>query len=201
MAAKNCVYPVAGRDFGSTILIATEKVKSAYYTRWHVDEVTQSSYEWRDLRGKEFFRDTLNGYSLEREQADGNNYGEIAAGAGYLARNLSGVWATAPYLHNGSVPTIRDLLSPASQRPKIFNVGNFSYDPYNLGFVNKRAVDVTTGKPIPCKSQEDTCFDTSLRGNANTGHEYGVYDLTPDDKTALIEYLKVLPPEEYYSWY
>ena len=96
----------------------------------------------------------------------------------YLARPLTGVWATAPYLHNGSVPTLWHLLHPG-QRPATFIVGNREYDPVKVGY--------STGG-------SGWTFDTSQPGNSNIGHagdRYGT-NLTEDQKNALIEYLKTL---------
>ena len=56
---------------------------------------------------------------------------------GYVARPLEGVWATAPYLHNGSVPTLDDLLKPEDERPVCFPVGHREYDPVKLGYVSE----------------------------------------------------------------
>jgi mono/diheme cytochrome c family protein len=94
----------------------------------------------------------------------------------YLARPLTGVWATAPYLHNASVPTLWHLLHP-DQRPKTFITGNREYDPKNIGYA-------TTGN--------GWTFDTSQPGNSNIGHlgdKYGT-NLAEDQKAALLEYLK-----------
>jgi hypothetical protein len=202
MAAINCAKDVDGVPFKDSILPMVEKLRDAYYTEMKTSDKDRASYAWADLRGQEFFRDTLNGYTVADQRHDNSAYGVIEKGAGYKARDLSGVWATAPYLHNGSVPTIRDLLSPAGERPKVFNVRSTKYDPYNLGFENRR-VDLRTGKTPPCGTDEESCYDTSIKGNSNQGHdgpEFGIYDLTNDDKTALIEYLKVLKPEDNYSW-
>jgi cytochrome c peroxidase len=89
---------------------------------------------------------------------------------------LNGIWATAPYLHNGSVPTLTELLKKSGDRKATFHVGGLEFDPVNVGFVE----DMT--KPL---------FDTSVTGNSNKGHEYGV-DLSHQEKKALIEYLKSL---------
>jgi hypothetical protein len=76
----------------------------------------------------------------------------------YKGRSLNGIWATAPYLHNGSVPTLWDLLLPADQRPKSFKVGAREFDPDKVGF---KSADY-----------DGTQFNTDLqRGNYNTGHE------------------------------
>ncbi|SKA32086.1 hypothetical protein SAMN02745126_05159 [Enhydrobacter aerosaccus] len=106
----------------------------------------------------------------------------------YKARPLDGVWASPPYLHNGSVPTIESLLSPARERPKTFWLGHRDYDPKRLGY---QYGELAGGFE----------FDTSKPGNHNTGHEFDDGPerpgrigpkLTPDDRAALIEYLKML---------
>ena len=96
----------------------------------------------------------------------------------YKARPLNGIWATAPYLHNGSVRTIRQLMLPPDKRDKSFKVGSREYDPQDMGFVN----------------EGNYLFDTSLTGNSNLGHDYGTADLEANPKKleALIEYLKTL---------
>jgi hypothetical protein len=103
-----------------------------------------------------------------------------APGASYEARRLYGIWATAPYLHNGSVPTLADLLLPASARPKTFRVGTRMFDPAKVGF----STDPATPGNI-------ATFDTSLPGNSNAGHEYGTR-LSAKDRRNLLEFLKQL---------
>lgn len=93
----------------------------------------------------------------------------------FPARSLEGVWATAPYLHNGSVRTMDDLLKPAVDREKRFNVGSIQYDPDDLGFVSS---DLPHATPV----------DTTLHGMSNSGHEF-IVDVT--ERRDLIEYLKV----------
>lgn len=99
---------------------------------------------------------------------------------GYKARPLTGIWATAPYLHNGSVPTLHDLLLPPAERPAVFFVGAREYDPEKIGY--------RTGQ----STENSFRFDTSGQGNANTGHDYGNARLRPEDRRALLEYLKTL---------
>jgi hypothetical protein len=101
--------------------------------------------------------------------------------SGYIAAFLDGIWLRAPYLHNGSVPTLRDLLEPAAQRPKVFYRGYDVYDEVNVGFV-------TQG---PEAQRIGTKYDVSERASGNQGHEYGV-NLSASEKDALIEYLKTL---------
>jgi len=104
----------------------------------------------------------------------------------YRARNMDGIWATAPYLHNNSVPTLYQLLLPATQRDRKFYVGSLQYDPRVLGF--------DTGK-------SDGAFEvlTNVTGNSNAGHEFrdaplgkGVVGplLTDEERWAIVEYLK-----------
>lgn len=99
----------------------------------------------------------------------------------YKGRPLDGIWATAPYLHNGSVPTLYDLLLPAKDRPQSFSLGTREYDPVKVGYV--------TGAGAPGNS---FTFDTKLRGNSNIGHDYRVGELTEEQRWALVEYMKTL---------
>jgi hypothetical protein len=97
----------------------------------------------------------------------------------YRAKPLNGIWATGPFLHNGSVPTLADLLQPSDARPKKFTVGASEFDPIKIGFSENVS---GTNKLV---------IDTSLTGNSNAGHDYGVA-LSADEKSALLEYLKSL---------
>ncbi|MCB1962896.1 MAG: hypothetical protein KDF24_06985 [Rhodocyclaceae bacterium] len=101
----------------------------------------------------------------------------------YKARPLNGIWATAPYLHNGSVPTLRDLLEPSWLRPTTFYRGNDVIDRARVGFVSDVAQEA---------ERRYFAFDTRLPGNGNAGHEGAAYgtELPADDKDALVEYLK-----------
>ncbi len=106
---------------------------------------------------------------------------EFTAASGYVARPLSGVWLLAPYLHNGSVPHLRALLTPPDRRPAHFYRGHDVYDQANVGFVSGNAAAAAGAWR----------YDTGLRGNGNAGHAYGTA-LSADEKTALIEFLKTL---------
>lgn len=105
---------------------------------------------------------------------------------GYVNSLLDGIWLRAPYLHNGSVPSLRDLLNEAAQRPKKFCRGNDIYDWKKVGFVSETVPD--TGSGI---CGELYTYDTSAIGNSNGGHLYGS-DMSEQDKDALIEFLKTL---------
>jgi mono/diheme cytochrome c family protein len=116
--------------------------------------------------------------------------------AAYKSRPLAGVWATPPFLHNGSVPTLYQLLSPHDERDARFFVSPGAFDPVAVGL---------DGKPVG----DGYWFDTRLPGNANVGHEfragyvpgkteaddpqYGVIGpaLGPEERSAIVEYLKV----------
>ncbi|ATH82142.1 cytochrome c [Pseudomonas sp. KHPS1] len=111
---------------------------------------------------------------------------------GYKARPLDGIWATPPFLHNGSVANLFELLSPVYERQTRFWVGNFEFDPVRVGY---RSEAFPGG----------FLFDTRVTGNGNGGHEFrdgcrqqGVIGraLAPDERLAVIEYLKVLGNDE-----
>ena len=99
---------------------------------------------------------------------------------GYANMPLDGVWLRAPYLHNGSVPTLRTLLWP-EERPAVFYRGYDVYDWQKVGFVSEG----------PDAEKNGVRFDTSLRGNGNQGHTYG-RELSAAEREALLEYLKTL---------
>ena len=100
----------------------------------------------------------------------------------YESKVLQGVWAAAPYLHNGSVPTLAALLTPAAARPKSFQVGPV-YDIVNVG--------LSVEQPNGSATVRVTTDCATMAGESRCGHEFGTL-LTQDEKTALIEYLKTL---------
>jgi hypothetical protein len=102
---------------------------------------------------------------------------------GYANMPLDGVWLRAPYLHNGSVPTLRDLFEPSARRPASFYRGYDVYDPIKVGFVTSVAEENGT---------KYFKYETKVPGNGNGGHEgkrFGT-ELSEDEKEALVEYLK-----------
>lgn len=123
----------------------------------------------------------------QQQQMNGYLPNCLRATKGYKARPLNGIWATAPFLHNGSVPNLFALLSPVSERPQQFYVGNLEFDPALVGY--------ETGKRNGL-----FLFDTSKDGNSNQGHEFnntqdkGVIGplLSVAEREALIEFLKTL---------
>jgi RoxA-like, cytochrome c-like len=100
---------------------------------------------------------------------------------GYVAVPLDGVWLRAPYLHNGSVPGLDELLEPVDRRRQTFYRGYDVYDPARVGFVSEGRAAERAG----------VLYDTRRPGNSNAGHLYGV-ELSAVQKRALIEYLKTL---------
>jgi hypothetical protein len=99
---------------------------------------------------------------------------------GYANQPLDGIWLRAPYLHNGSVPTLRDLLEPPDRRPTTFYRGYDVIDRAKVGFVSN--VPQADGRKF-------FQYNTAVEGNGNGGHVYGV--ALPDaDKQAIVEYLK-----------
>ena len=97
----------------------------------------------------------------------------------YRARPLNGIWATPPYLHNGSVPDMVELLKPAAQRPATFYVDNLEFDPERLGFEWQ--------SPFPASSSSIPASPATRMRDMSTGLE-----LSDGDKRAVIEYLKTL---------
>src|SRR4029079_11030151 len=93
----------------------------------------------------------------------------------YLAASLAGVWARSPYLHNGSVRTMQELLTPPADRAATFHRGSNVFDQKEMGY--------TDAGPY--------LLDTRTHANSNSGHDYGT-KLTDGQKHDLIEYLKTL---------
>jgi hypothetical protein len=103
----------------------------------------------------------------------------------YKARPLNGIWATAPYLHNGSVKSLYELLLPVEKRAKTFWVGNRDFDPREVGFVNQPS-------PVGSWFRVADASGKAIHGNSNNGHDYGSKTLTEPERWALVEYMKTL---------
>jgi len=153
-----------GNSFAKTVQVAVDNIKQKAYAAEGIDAAQQRRMEDLDQHGSVAWRDTL----LDTKPP----YGP------YAARPLYGIWAAAPFLHNGSVPTLYDLLLPPEQRPKKFALGARAYDPVKLGFAVGTSCD-----------QQDCIVDTALTGDGNGGHLWGT-DLSEADRRALLEYLK-----------
>jgi mono/diheme cytochrome c family protein len=160
----------------------------------------------------------LDNYTAVLTQEQGNIYAaypderfsHFRKTQGYANMPLDGVWLRAPYLHNGSVPTLRDLLEPSDKRPAFFWRGNDIVDQARLGFVstapsengaayfryNTRCTDTAEACALQANPANDhaanVCVAGPWAGNSNTGHEgreYGT-ELPDGDKAAIVEYLK-----------
>jgi hypothetical protein len=107
---------------------------------------------------------------------------------GYVAPPLDGVWATAPYLHNGSVPTLMDLLNP-DQRPKIWRRTADGYDTKKVGIEAESLTELPRASGPGVRRDY---YQTSMPGLANSGHRYPAKPLSEKDQNALLEYLKTL---------
>lgn len=157
-------HGATGRDFSGAYVGRVEPIDRIQTDRHRLDSYTYellsnqntlyTGYDWRFTK----FRKTN----------------------GYANMPLDGAWLRAPYLHNGSVPTMRDLLEAPENRPKVFYRGDDVFDSKKLGFVS----DVASRDGL-----QFFRFDTSLPGNSPSGHVYGV-GLSPEEKDALVEYLK-----------
>ncbi|MCJ8167760.1 di-heme-cytochrome C peroxidase [Atopomonas sediminilitoris] len=173
---------LAGQDVtlvgdGTLADVDLAEVSSAKGLAYLTAYVEDRAYKNAGIRGDE--RARMDGFGLKIG---------VRELRGYKARPLDGIWATPPFLHNGSVPNLFQLLSPVAEREIKFHIGNLAFDPKHVGF----------------ETQEfpgSFLLDTSVTGNSNRGHEFrdgcrqggviGRY-LSPSERWALIEYLKVL---------
>lgn len=131
-------------------------------------------------------------YDYSRKNAIGKYVDAGYEMGGYVAPILSGLWYTAPYLHNGSVPTLWQLMNP-ELRPKKFMLGGHALDMKDVGIrgeLNAAGEYVYSDDYTPWSSP--TVYDTSAPGRSNKGHEKPFAHLTQDQKRDLIEYLKLL---------
>jgi hypothetical protein len=111
----------------------------------------------------------------------------VRATGGYMALPLDGIWARAPYLHDGAVPTLRALVTdptgkPTSPRPRTYYRGSRHYDANDMGWEWSSPTERGTARPL-------FLYDTSLPGNSNSGHEWYVAD---GDVDALLDYMATL---------
>jgi hypothetical protein len=191
------------------MLLKGEAPVAALLTKADLNVVaTPDPDKWFFQRWSDWAHDLIVGYfqnNIKPSMKAGNYDADtppkpLASLLAYKARSLNGIWATAPYLHNGSVPTLYDLLLPAHKepgdppgleyRPSKFITGSREFDPEYVG--------------LKSKDYAGFVFDTGVKGNSNTGHEYGTRDtrlsdgtlqqkaLTREERLDLLEYLKSL---------
>ena len=188
------------------VRLATQNV----VTSWDPDKIIfRRSAEWLFDTAKTVFDNSVKTTLKQGNYEPATTNEPFAPLKAYKARSLNGIWATAPYLHNGSVPTLEDLLRPKRDgsaqeyldeyssrcdeeikfRPNEFFVGSREFDPKKVGFIYT--------------DYEGFTFRTDIPGNSNSGHEYaagktGQFDgrvlpgLCQDERDALLEYLKTL---------
>jgi mono/diheme cytochrome c family protein len=173
-----------GTDAAQARVLVERQVRldsgSVLYAKALGETVEKTVNAWYDLQTPPLS-------AADRNRMNGNRPNDMQALLAYKARPLDGIWATPPYLHNGSVPNLYQLLSPVAERSKSFTLGNREYDPVNVGYVTGALAN-------------GFAMDTSLPGNSNAGHEFnggggaGVIGrkLAPEERLALVEFLKTL---------
>jgi cytochrome c5 len=201
-------YPTRMFPFGVGLQMVTISITTQFYDRVDAQTPAQRAEFIRALPRNLLMRDAqgqvlvdasgtpvprpelFTDGKINRDEWNGYRVPGAAANLGYRPRPLNGIWATPPYLHNGAVPTLYDLLSPREERPTVFYTGSREYDLDRIGHTTRRF-------------RGGFRYDTRVEGNSNDGHLFqaggpgnGVIGplLTPDDRRAIIEYLKTLCP-------
>lgn len=157
-----------GKDFRGQYAGQVVPIDDIGTDRWRLDSYTHDVAVNQNM--------IFAGYGEER-------FSHFRKTFGYANSPLDGLWLRSPYLHNGSVPTLRDLLEPRDKRPSKFYRGYDVYDQKKVGFVGDVAEE---------KGKKYFLFDAGEPGNSNAGHEgrrFGT-ELSAADKDALVEYLK-----------
>jgi RoxA-like, cytochrome c-like len=152
-----------------------------------LDEIGTDPKRYRGIEAR--FGEEYNRSWFAKEEPAGF---PVQATKGYQAPPLDGIWATAPYFHNGSVPTLYHVLNSKS-RPKLFTrsfrTSEKDYDPVKVGWKYTELSAPPDGKLHPHEQRK--IYDTSQPGRSNTGHTFGD-DLSDADRMAVIEFLKTL---------
>lgn len=161
--------PAAVVDFYQRI-VYTGSLPGLPSTMSAVEALARVTIKVRELEFARLTQEEQDEYDGYRELDD--DEGAVAR-LDYKARPLNGVWATAPFLHNGSVPNLYELLGPQSERSETFYLGSTEFDPVKVGFDAEQA----DGRFL---------MDTKLAGNRNTGHEFR--DLTDAEMNQLSPY-------------
>lgn len=151
-----------------------------------IDEVGTDRVRLDSLTARE--RGELNASWFGHFGADAEGLRDREQGTGYVAPPLDGVWASAPYLHNGSVPTLWHVLHPA-ERPVVWRRTPTGYDEARVGLEIEERGELPAGRLLPADRR--TFFDTRKPGKSGAGHDFPDA-LTEDEKTAVLEYLKTL---------
>ena len=157
-----------GRDFSGELVGKVTHINEIKTDRWRLD-----SYSYDLCANQNQI------YATNPEE----RFKHFRKTFGYANQPLDGIWLRGPYLHNGSVPTLRDLMEPATNRPPVFHRGYDVYDQKRVGFISNVGDE---------KGRKYFRFDTALPGNGNFGHdgkEYGT-ELSSDEKDAIVEFMK-----------
>jgi len=168
---QNCASCHAPKDRGGYLLGTITPIEEVGTDRGRLDSYTYELASNQNL--------TFAGISY---QGIDQRFSHFKKTNGYTNSLLDGLWLRSPYLHNGSVPTLRDLLSKPEERPQVFYRGYDVFDPDKVGYVSSVAEE--NGKRF-------FRYDTTAPGNGNQGHLYGT-QLSEESKAALLEYLKTL---------
>ena len=151
-----------------------------------IEEIGTDRVRLDSLTSKE--RSDLNASWFGHFGGDGQELADRAAGTGYVAPPLDGVWASAPYFHNGSVPTLWHVLHPG-ERPTVWRRTPTGYDEARVGLEVEALNALPEGKLLPSVRRQ--YFDTRKPGKSGAGHDFPDV-LSEDEKTAVLEYLKTL---------
>lgn len=196
---KEGVGPLVIRDRAPVVQVLTAATMGEVTTEPDPDKWwPRRALDWLYMLGKSFFDNEIKASVKSGDYWPDTTAAPYNSLLAYKARPLNGIWATAPYLHNGSVPTIYDLLLPLKRpddpadghyRLGEFMVGSREFDPVKIGFRTE--------------GYEGFRFRANQRGDFNTGHEYGTVHapvlngkkqepLTEEERWALVEYIKTL---------
>jgi hypothetical protein len=149
----------------------------------------------------------------DRVKVSGYRKNDFRAPLAYPARPLTGYWATPPYMHNGAIPNLYEVMSPASERTATFWTGSQEFDPVKVGYRSEKfpgGFEFDTRRTFMQAAENSVRvlftghlrFDRDIPGNSNLGHEFrnapkgtpgviGPY-LTPKERMAIIAYMKVM---------
>jgi hypothetical protein len=173
------------QPFPQAALALIKAVKEKAYSERGFSPQQIAEWENRAVRRGPAFDPIFRAPLLDHDRWDDTRGRKV-----YRAKTLVGIWATAPYLHNGSVPTLYDLLLPAAERPTSFPVGQHEYDPVKLGIQTDPSRFTRPPQAPPYT------LDTRLSGNWNTGHEWRFYpQLDDEQRYEIIEFLKTFDDE------
>jgi mono/diheme cytochrome c family protein len=187
---ETAVGPVLVQEEAPAVQILTAATRGVIATPDHDKWLIRRWLDWVYTLGMSFFDNDIEPSIKAGDYEPDTTANPYASLDAYKARPLNGIWATAPYLHNGSVPTMYDLFLPKEERPSQFWVGCRELDAEKLG--------------TKCEQGQGKLFDTTLKGNSNAGHEYAagrtplsgsdtpLPALNADDRKALVEFIKTL---------